>query len=121
MPILDNARHETFAQARAKGARPDQAFEDAGYVPGHGHASRLSMRPEIAERIAELRAQQTSLEEARTPALICALIRAAKASEATVTPAALKEIRLTLLEANRLHTDLECERKADRRAILRGE
>jgi hypothetical protein len=121
MALLENPRHEAFAQARARGVSPDQAYEDAGFVPGHNHASRLSMRPEIAERIAEVRAQLTHLDEARTHGVISALLRAAKASEATPTAAALKEIRLTLLEAHRLHDDLEIRGKMDRRGVLRAE
>ena len=40
MPQLENLRHEAFAQARAKGARLDDAYEDAGFAPSNGHASR---------------------------------------------------------------------------------
>jgi phage terminase small subunit len=52
MPVLDNPRHEAFAQARAKGARLEQAYEEAGFAPGNGHASRL-------DRIAIARCEQT--------------------------------------------------------------
>ncbi len=121
MPILENARHEAFAQARARGVSPDQAYEDAGFVPGHNHASRLSMRPEIAERIAEIRAGLSHLDDARSHGVISALLRGAKASEATATAAALKEIRLTLLEAHRLHEGVESSRRMHRSAILRAE
>jgi hypothetical protein len=40
MPTLDNPRYEFFAQARAKGARLDDAYEDAGCVLNKGHPSR---------------------------------------------------------------------------------
>jgi len=50
MPILQNARHEIFAQSRAKGARLEDAYEDAGFIPGNGHAGKLAQRPEVSER-----------------------------------------------------------------------
>ena len=69
MPLLKNPRHEAFAHARAKGALLDDAYEDAGFAPGNGHASRLAQRPEVAGRIAELRALQSDLGEANPPAV----------------------------------------------------
>src|SRR5438045_7897045 len=79
MPALANPRHEAFAQARARGAYLEDAYEDAGFAPGHGHASRLARTTCIVERIAELRAQKVDLDEARTHALIGGLLRLAKA------------------------------------------
>ena len=57
MQPLPNFRYEAFAQARAKGARLEDAYEDAGFTPDRANASRLAARPEIADRIAELRAE----------------------------------------------------------------
>ncbi len=119
MPVLENPRHEAFAQARAKGVRLEQAYEDAGFAPGNGHAGRLSVRLDIAERIAELRAMQTDLEGASAQAVIAALLRVAKLSDAAASPAALKEIRLTLLEVDRLRALAEEGRRTDRIAIAR--
>ena len=114
MPLLQKPRHEAFAQARAKGALLDDAYEDAGFTPGNGHASRLACRPEVAERIAELRAAQVDLTEASAQAVIGALLRIAKASEALATPAGVKEARLTLLEICRLNADMASERARER-------
>ena len=115
MPILQNPRHETFAQARAKGALLDDAYEDAGFSPGNGHASRLALRPEIAERIGELRAERSELTESNTQAVIGALLRIAKASETLASPAGIKEARETLLQACRLNDNLAEERARERR------
>jgi hypothetical protein len=73
MPALENTRHEAFAQAVTRGSRADQAYEDAGFAPGNDHGARLRAQPEVAERIAELRAGQAHLAHAclladRTPA-----------------------------------------------------
>lgn len=57
MPLLRDARRETFAQILAAGKVTQAvAYEQAGFVPDDGHASRLAVRPDVAARIAELRA-----------------------------------------------------------------
>ena len=120
MPALDNARHEAFAQARAKGARVEEAYEDAGFAPGNDHGARLACRDEVAERVAELRAQQTEIAESATHAVIAALLRVAKAGEAATTPAAIKEARLTFLAINQLRAAMDLDRDKARRGIARG-
>jgi len=118
MAILENPRYEAFAQARAKGARLDDAYEDAGFIPDKGHGSRLAQRKEVAERIAELRAEQARLNEVDHHALIAAMLRIAKAGEAVASPAGIKEARLSLLEARRLADDLRMERSLGRTLML---
>jgi hypothetical protein len=114
MPILQNARHEVFAQSRAKGARLEDAYEDAGFIPGNGHAGKLAQRPDVFERIAELRVEQAHLGDASPGAVIAALLRVAKASENLATPAGVKEARLTLLEVSRLSEALAAARRIER-------
>jgi len=43
MPL--SPKHEAFAQAPAKGARLEDAYEDAGFTPGNYNAIRLAERP----------------------------------------------------------------------------
>jgi cellobiose-specific phosphotransferase system component IIA len=118
MPILQNPRHEAFAQARAKGALMDDAYESAGFAPGNGHASRLAKQPEMIERVAELRAQQADANDANAQAVIAELIRMAKAGEALKTPAGVKEARINLLEAHRLADTLAKTRRGERNQML---
>jgi len=120
MPALDNARHEAFAQACARGARLEQAYEDAGFATGNDHGARLAGRAEVAERIAELRAQQTDMEQASTQGVIAALLKVVKGAEAAATPAAIREIRLTLLEVDRLRATIEYNRQLDRAHVQRA-
>jgi hypothetical protein len=120
MPELANARHEAYAQARARGARNEDAYEDAGFAPGHDHAGRLDARTDVAQRIAELRTQQTEIAESATHAVIAALLRVAKAGEAATTPAAIKEVRLTFLAINQLRVAMDLDRDKARRGIARG-
>ena len=54
MPILDNSRHEIFAQELAKGATTDEAYQLAGYKANRGNASTLKANQIIADRVAEI-------------------------------------------------------------------
>lgn len=57
MPVLDNPKHELFAQALARGVAQYLAYEQAGYAPDAGHASRLAAQGKIEERVKELQAE----------------------------------------------------------------
>lgn len=114
MAILQNSRYEAFAQARASGALLEDAYEDAGFAPDRGHASRLAAREEVAARIAEIKAELADLDGASTRNVIAALLRAAEGGRALEGPAALKEVRLALLDAQRLHAEMVVRRQADR-------
>jgi phage terminase small subunit len=54
MPILPNPRHESFAQALAKGKSAAEAYVAAGYKDNRSAASRLSTNVNVAARVAEL-------------------------------------------------------------------
>lgn len=57
MPVLKNARHERFAQARVDGQTIDKAFVTAGYSRNPGNAGRLNNKEHIQARIRELQAK----------------------------------------------------------------
>lgn len=81
MPALKNARHEAFAQARAKGKSIDDAYVLAGFKANRGNAARLNAYESVAVRVAELQEKAAKkvevtveslageLEEARALAL----------------------------------------------------
>jgi phage terminase small subunit len=52
--VLQNHRHELFAQGLVEGKTADRAFVDAGYKPGRNNASRLRSKENIRTRVAEL-------------------------------------------------------------------
>lgn len=54
MPILENPRHERFAQGLAKGLSASEAYEAAGFKPSRAAASRLSTKVNVQERVKEL-------------------------------------------------------------------
>jgi phage terminase small subunit len=54
MPVLDNPKHEAFAQALAKGCTADEAYKLAGYSENRGNATRLKANESIQQRLEEL-------------------------------------------------------------------
>ncbi len=54
MGRLHNWRHEKFAQEIVAGTDPQEAYARAGYKRNRANHNRLSRRPEVASRIAEL-------------------------------------------------------------------
>lgn len=56
MPVLDNARHERFAQELAKGKTATEAYVLAGYKSHDGNAATLRGNQRVADRVAELQA-----------------------------------------------------------------
>lgn len=119
MPALPDSRHEAFAQARAKGARPDDAYEDAGFAPRRGAAGRLATRPEVAGRIAELSGERDG-NASRTldhDTAINFLMNTYVRLKDSANPKLLGEARLCLAEAMRLRNDVRRERDLAREAI----
>src|SRR5438093_13697841 len=68
MPILNNPRHEHFAQLVASGLSPTDAYVAVGFSKNGAHASshRLQRTPAVSSRVAELRAAvaERTLEKA---------------------------------------------------------
>jgi phage terminase small subunit len=56
MPMLDNARHEAFAHAMARGATAHDAYIEAGYNPNRHNAHRLRTKESVVNRVGELKA-----------------------------------------------------------------
>lgn len=101
MPVLENVRHERFAQELAKGKTQDQSYVDAGYKHDYGAASRLSRNVKIQERVKELQERAairvewdikdaiSELEEARIAAKIADTVQASAMINATMGKAKL--------------------------------
>src|SRR5450631_922212 len=56
MPILENPRHELFAQELATGKSASEAYALAGFKPSRKNASRLRAKEDIGRRVQELQA-----------------------------------------------------------------
>jgi len=79
MPILENARHERFAQEVASGRSQSDAYESAGFrsatpAATKANASRLMSRPEVRERVAELQVAQGRQSEIKRGDMIDMLL-----------------------------------------------
>lgn len=57
MPMLDNARHERFAQELAHGKSATEAYSAAGYKPHQQNASRMMSNDVVQKRVAELKSR----------------------------------------------------------------
>jgi hypothetical protein len=114
MPALPDPRHEAFAQARARGALLIDAYEGAGFVRHRGHPSRLALKTEVAERIAELRAARTEAEDVNPLGLLASLRRIIKAGENSENPTLVNAARLAIVDASRLQAELARRQDADR-------
>jgi hypothetical protein len=56
VPILQNQRHELFAQELAKSKSAHEAYTLAGFKESRKNASRLKAKEDVAVRVAELQA-----------------------------------------------------------------
>lgn len=68
MPVLENPKHERFAQELALGRTQVEAYETAGYKPSDSNAAKLAGKPEIQERVAEITgkaAERAEISKAR--------------------------------------------------------
>ncbi len=96
MPILDNPRHEAFAQAFAAGATADEAYAQAGFKADRGHASRLASTDNVRARVEEIRARASAKLEITLQYLMEKAEEARKAAMAGGQPsaavAAIKEL-----------------------------
>ena len=65
MPPLENARHESFAQAVASGKSASEAYRQSGATGKNAdvHAARLMVNDGISKRVAELKAAQAHKSE----------------------------------------------------------
>ena len=70
MPLLDNPKHEIFAQELAKGASQKDAYEAVGYKPSEPHAARLASNGKVLARVAELQAVVAERTEITLESLI---------------------------------------------------
>jgi hypothetical protein len=117
MPVLQNRRHEAFAQARARGALLIDAYESAGFVRHRGHPCRLALKHDVAERIAELRASQTEAEDTTPQGLLASLRRIIKTGENSENPALVNAARLAIVDASRLQAELARQQAAERKQL----
>lgn len=68
--VLDNPRHEIFAQGLASGQPVQNAYVAAGYRPNRGNAARLKAEESIKGRVRALQMQASEAEGVTRETLI---------------------------------------------------
>jgi len=66
MAILNNPKHERFAQEMAAGKSATDAYTAAGYRPDRKNAAKLRQRDDVSRRIAELLTTRDEMARAAT-------------------------------------------------------
>lgn len=66
MPVLDNAKHERFAQGLASGLPAEEAHGLAGYKASRSGACQLKQKLNISERVTELLAEREAIHSQAT-------------------------------------------------------
>ena len=66
MPILENPRHETFAQGLARGSSASAAYVEAGYKENRHNAATLARKQHILDRVGELQEEQLVIHQQAT-------------------------------------------------------
>lgn len=103
MPALSNPKHERFAQALAKGETAVAAYEQAGYRPDRGAASRLSANVSIERRVAEILDKAAERAEISVASVTTRLLAIATKAEAKDDAAMLSVARASLMDAAKLN------------------
>ena len=114
--MLNNSRHESFAQAIARGLPASLAYVEAGYKANDGNACRLTRNEKIVARVAGLKAlvqdlrnrsfQRIVLTEAWVIEQLVGVVMAAKAQDKIDSAGACKALHLL-----GLHLGMFVERK----------
>lgn len=94
MPVLENQRHEAFAQALAKGKSASEAYVLAGYKANDGNASTLKGKQKVASRVAELQAMVAERVVVDREWVLAKLIENATNNQATNPGASNKALEL---------------------------
>lgn len=102
MPALKNSRYEAFAHQLAKDLNPQDAALAAGFVKSQTQASRRALRPEIVERVEELRRLRDWGGSRDLGPLINELGAAVQEARTLKTAAAFVAVRGLIVEAARL-------------------
>lgn len=109
MPTLTDPRAEAFAHSRARGCNLEDAYDQAGFVGGQGHASRFAKRPKVAARIREL-IEINGRHPITGQDIAFELQRMVQRFEDFDTPQRMRETRETLMELRKVQLDLDHQR-----------
>jgi phage terminase small subunit len=103
MPVLENARHERFAQALAKGETADAAYVIAGYEENRGNATRLKANESVEARVAEILERAAMRAEITVAGISERLLMIAEKGEKLAEASGLSVARASLMDVAKLN------------------
>jgi len=103
MPVLENPRHERFAQELAKGKQAEDAYAIAGFKPHRQNAHRMMTKDDISRRVSELQERAATRTVVTVASITEDLLRIAAKAEALESPAALNVARNAKMDAAKLN------------------
>lgn len=103
MPVLENPKHERFAQELAKGKTQAEAYKEAGYIGDETAACRLSRNVKVTSRVAEIQERAAIRAEITVASITERLMRLADKGEALSEAAGLSVARAAAMDAAKLN------------------
>lgn len=103
MPTISNAKHERFAQELAKGKTADEAYQEAGYKPDRGNASRLTANDSIRARVAEILGKAAIRAELTVAGITDKLLAIAEKAEKSNEAPMLSVARASYMDAAKIN------------------
>lgn len=103
MAVLDNPRHERFAQALAKGVPQTEAYVNAGYNENKSAASRLADDVNVCKRLAELQERGAIRAEISVASITEKLLRLSEKGEALGDAPGIQAARAAAMDAAKLN------------------
>lgn len=103
MAVLDNPKHERFAQGLARGMTQEEAYQEAGYKPDRGAASRLSANVSIQGRVAEILDRAAIRAEISVADLTERLMKVADKAELLAEASGLSVARAAFMDVAKLN------------------
>lgn len=103
MAVLQNSRHEMFAQGLAKGATADAAYLAAGFSANRGNATRLNANESVRKRVNELKAKAAEKTVVTVASLTERLLAIATKGESSADAPLLSVARASLMDAAKLN------------------
>lgn len=103
MPVLENPRHERFAQELAKGKSQVEAYEAAGYNPNRSAASRLAEDVNIRDRVVHIQGRVAIRTEITVASISERLLKIAAKGEGSEDAPLLSVARAALMDVSKLN------------------
>lgn len=113
MPVLDNPKHERFAQELAKGKTQEEAYREAGYRGDRTAACRLSTNVNVQARVSEIQERSAIRVEISLASITEDLARIAKKAEDLAESSGLSVARAAKMDIAKLHGLVVDKTKAD--------